>query len=407
MLSERDAAGPAFGYPTPMALGRYVDYCVHHIETIVREIGPRPPGSDAERRAQQYLAGLLEPLAEDVHTEEFRVAPKAFMGFVPITGALLLLGVALYEAAPWAAALASVAALAIGVGELVLYRKVVDPFFPHTTSQNLLARIPPRGEVRRILLLGGHCDSAFEWRWHYLGRGFFRTILVGTAVGAALLVGATLASATVGEAVMPAPFLYAFAPFFVLVMFFSNFQRISPGANDNLTGVLLSVALAKYLGEQDVSLEHTEIRLLNTGSEECGLRGARDYAERHKGELLATPSLYVALDTFCDLDHMSVYDRDRNGTVRHDPAAAQLLVAAGRAAGIDLPLRTLPLGASDAAAFTQAGLRGIALIAMDPAPPRWYHTRLDTPDLLQPRCIEAALRVVVELVQAVDRDGLP
>ncbi|MBW2269939.1 MAG: M28 family peptidase [Deltaproteobacteria bacterium] len=103
---------------------------------------------------------------------------------------------------------------------------------------------------------------------------------------------------------------------------------------------------------------------------------------------------------------MAIYDRDRNGTLRHDRDAAELLAKAARRAGYDLPFRTLPLGASDAAGFTQAGLRAIALIAMDPTPQRWYHTRLDTPDLLRPECLEAALKVMLELIRTVDAEGL-
>jgi hypothetical protein len=305
------------------------------------------------------------------------------------------------------AALCAIGAVAVLVGELVLYRQMIDSLFPKTTSQNLVATVRPRGEVKQILLLGGHCDSAFEWRWHYMGKALFRTLLAGTALGALVVLVATTARAlSGGDIVFHLGAIHIFIPFFFAILFFSDFGRVSPGANDNLTGVLLSVALAKWLREEDVALEHTELRLLNTGSEECGLRGARDYAERHFAELTATPSLYVALDTFRDLDHMAVYDRDRNGTVRHDPAAARLLADAARRAGHDLPFRTLPLGASDAAAFTQAGLTAIALIAMDPTPPRWYHTRLDTPDLLEPSCIEGGLEVLVELVRSVDADGL-
>ncbi len=41
-------------------------------------------------------------------------------------------------------------------------------------------------------------------------------------------------------------------------------------------------------------------------------------------------------------------------------------------------------------------------MAMDPEPPRYYHTRLDTPDILDPTCIATALRVVVAFVERLD-----
>ena len=391
------------------ALRGYVDFCVEHVTAIVRQIGPRPPGSDAEARAQGYLADLLRPFAADVQLEPFSLAPKAFMGFVPITGGLLLAAVALYAFVPPLALLCVIGAIALLVGELGLYRQLIDPLFPHATSHNLVATIPPSGSVERILLFGGHCDSAWEWRWHYLGHTLFRVIVVGTVVGAVIALGAAPLNLVAHESSLSVALgwvLVGFSPFFLLIMGFTNFQRVSPGANDNLTGVLLSVALAKYLHDRGQTLEHTEIRILNTGSEEAGLRGARAYAERHREELTGTPSLYVAVDTFRDLEYMAVYDRDLNGFLRHDPEAAKLLADAARRAGHELPFRKLPVGASDAAAFTQAGLRAIALIAQDPTPPRWYHTRLDTPELLNPECIEAGMRVMLELIRTVEAEGL-
>ena len=343
--------------------------------------------------------------------EAFRVAPKAFMGFIPVCGALLLAALPLYGCAPWAALACAIAALGLLVGELVLYRELIDPLFRHATSHNLVATAPPRGAVKRILLVGGHCDSAFEWRYHFLGRGLLYGVVGGTLLGEVALSLAAVASVAVHGAGGAPPGsglwrvgwgLLAFAPAFLLVMGFSNFRRVSPGANDNLTGVLLSLALLRFLRDHNIQLEHTELRVLNTGSEEAGLRGARAYAETHRDELLAVPSLYVALDTFSDPGAMKVYDKDRNGTVSHDPASARLLRDAARRAGFELPFGTIRVGATDAAAFSRAGLRAVALVAMDPAPPRWYHTRLDTPDRLSPECIEAGLQVVIELVRTVD-----
>jgi hypothetical protein len=397
------------------ALAGHVAFCIEHIRRIVAEIGPRPPGSAAELRAQEYLARLLAEMGVEPTLEPFPVAPKAFMGFVPITGALLLASLPLYWWMPPAALACVIAAIGILVGELVLYRQVVDPLFARATSHNLVATIRPRGEVKRILLLGGHCDSAFEWRWHYLGRALFLGVVGGTLLGALAALVASAINVAVNGAHGPASgsalaavgwALVAFAPFFLLVIGFSNFRRSSPGANDNLTGVLLSLALLRHHREHGIALEHTELRLLNTGSEEAGLRGARAYAETHREELTAIDSLYVALDTFRDLDHMKVYTRDRNGTVSHHPDGARLLQTAAHRAGLELPFGTIPLGATDAAAFTQAGLRAIALVAMDPTPPRWYHTRLDTPELLDPECIEAGLAVLIELVREVENGGL-
>ena len=45
-------------------------------EALVDEFGPRPPGSDAERRAAQHLAERLEGIGREVELEGFSVWPR-------------------------------------------------------------------------------------------------------------------------------------------------------------------------------------------------------------------------------------------------------------------------------------------------------------------------------------------
>jgi NAD(P)-dependent dehydrogenase (short-subunit alcohol dehydrogenase family) len=50
-------------------------------EALVDEFGPRPPGSDAERRAAQHLARRLEEMGREVHVEGFSVWPAWATGY--------------------------------------------------------------------------------------------------------------------------------------------------------------------------------------------------------------------------------------------------------------------------------------------------------------------------------------
>ena len=195
-------------------------------------------------------------------------------------------------------------------------------------------------------------------------------------------------------------------PFFIGMLFYSNFRVTVPGANDNLTGTLVSMAALKWLHDTDTRFEHTEVWCIAMGSEEAGLRGAKAYAAAHKEELREPETIFLAMETFRDLEHLSVYHGDMSGTVRHDPRVCELLRRAGEACGFTLPYATIYAGASDAAALTQAGIPSAALVAMDPTPPRYYHTRLDHWDNTDPKCVEAALRIALEAVRLYDERGL-
>ena len=62
--------------------------------------------------------------------------------------------------------------------------------------------------------------------------------------------------------------------------------------------------------------------------------------------------------------------------------------------------------ACDAAAFTQKKIKATGFAAMDPTPPKYYHTRLDTPDLLVPEALEVGVKVLLETACLYDSEGL-
>mgnify|MGYP006279698271 CR=1 FL=1 len=398
-----------------------LDACTEYITAGIRHVvdsfGPRDPGSPGEHAAQQYFKEQLEPFVDGAVTlEPFEVRPKAFMGFMPIVSVLLLAGAALYWLVPtWAAPL-SWAALLITVLEFGLYRTFLDPLFPRRTSHNLVAVQPAEEEPRRILILTGHADAAYEMRYNRMSTTALRLAAGGAIVGGLFFLATDTLSLVfhpgwedgyqnLWGAVGAARLL--FVPAFAAFFFFTDFRSVSPGANDNLTGAFTAAAAARYLREAGIRFPHTEIRYLITGSEEAGLRGAKAYAAAHAGELPPDRTSCIALETFRDLQHFAVGNRDLNGLVSHDPRVCELLKLAGRDCGLDLPFQTVYMGASDAVAFTQTGIPSGLLEAMDPTPPRYYHTRFDTPGNLDPACIRKALEITLAAVARFDRDGLP
>ena len=75
-------------------------------------------------------------------------------------------------------------------------------------------------------------------------------------------------------------------------------------------------------------------------------------------------------------------------------------------AGYNLPYSSVFFGSSDAAAIQQGGMKAVALAAMDPTPARYYHTRGDTADNLDPKTIEAGINILLETAFLYDSEGL-
>ena len=391
------------------------DYALRTARWIVDSFGPRPPASEGERRAQEFLRGELEPVADGaVAIESFSVAAKAFLAVPPVTGLLVAGAIAGWWVSPWLALAMSSAAMLILVGEVGRYRQLIDPVFPKGTSYNVLGRQRPSGKIARRLVLNAHPDAAYEWRWHYLLPRVFPLIIyygfatitipffVDVVAVALEFAGALGPRSRVAMGLVQ----LVFAPGALIGITFTSFRRVSPGANDNLSGALIVVGLAKHLRAGGRRLENTELVYLITGSEEAGLRGAKAFTRRHAGDFDDVPTVVVTLDTIRDLAHLHVYDRDRNGTVRHDPAACRWLRDAGRRRGRDIGYASVHLGSTDAAAFTLAGMSAAALCAMDPHPADYYHNRRDHPDNMSRECLRETTAILLEAIDRYDRHGL-
>ena len=58
-------------------------------------------------------------------------------------------------------------------------------------------------------------------------------------------------------------------PSYISILFFTHWKLVVPGANDNLTGCVNAMAVMKYLSDNGIRFENTEVRAVLTGSEEA------------------------------------------------------------------------------------------------------------------------------------------
>ena len=197
-------------------------------------------------------------------------------------------------------------------------------------------------------------------------------------------------------------------PFLASVIFFVNWKLVVDGANDDLTGVFTSMAVLLYLKNNNISFENTEVIAVSMGAEEEGLRGSKAFAELHGDEYKndGVETVFVALDTLRDYEFMGVVTKDMTATVKLDKSACALMKKASENAGVNVNFTTTPLGSTDAAAMQQGGIKSVAFTSMDPAPARYYHTRLDKVNMLEMKTIEDVLKIVLETVFLFEEQGL-
>ncbi len=402
----------------------YTNYSIKSIKNVCKNFGPRPVGSEAEKKAQEYMQADLEKWCDSVERQEYKCSDKAFMAWVPLGATLLILNIVFFTLG-WAALGFACTALTLFfiLGEFIFYKPVIDVFFKKKTSGNVYGVRKASGDTKKRIILSGHTDSAFEWTYTYKGGRPVVATVIGVSVVSMLLgLGANIYAmvhfgGAFGSVVWGAEgnlalriisvLMYITLPILIAAIRFCNYKLPVMGANDDLTGCFISCAVAKFLSDNDIRFENTEVCVLCAGGEEAGLRGSKAFAKANKAMFNdGIETVFVGFDTIREPEFVKAYDRDMTGVVKNDRRVAELIQAAARNTGVDVPIGAIELGATDAAAMSQAGVPASSLTAMDPSPARYYHTRLDDANNLSAQAIDMGVKIALETVFLYDEKGI-
>ena len=387
-------------------------YMIDEITYICNKFEKRGPGSKGEKQACDYAAKQMKEYGCDrVYVEPFKENPDSFYGWIYFTITCCFLAFASYFFMPVLSIVFIALGLLLCVLQFGLYKKTVDKVFKEQTGHNAAGFKKPTGEVKRRIIFNGHPDAAWEWPFKYMFTylGFDIHMMV-CFLGAFYVLGLSIArlAGAFGDDLAKKLGLIAliFVPFWFGLYFMWNKKRVVDGANDNLTGCYMGMAILKFLKDEGIELENTEIGVVWTGSEEAGLRGAKAWCEAHADEFNDVPTFVYSYDTIAQSEQLMVNYRDLNSTVRVDKDVSDLFYEACQDLGIPCKKGFVPPlgGATDSAAFAQAGMRATGITALNHALPDFYHTRLDNPDALNKDCLAKCFAASVKVLEMFD-DG--
>jgi aminopeptidase YwaD len=252
-------------------------------EALVDEFGPRPAGSDAERRAGQHLCRRLEELGREAHTEAFSVWPAWATGYAINAGTAIV------------GSVVSVSSATLGTG-LVLLATILtflDLAGIAPTTRRLLGRRASQNVVSwgdrdrpGALILVAHYDTG-PTRSYPL-RPFFLALLVVLACCVLRAGGMSGTALTIVQ----------FIPTVALILYVALLLDIAlspatPGESDNASGVAVVLRLAEQLGER---LDHFGVHVLLTGSQKAMAQGMRAFLQAHRRELKPSDTVVLNLD---------------------------------------------------------------------------------------------------------------
>ena len=251
-------------------------------ETLVDEFGPRPAGSDAERRAAQHLCRRLEDVEREAHLEGFSVWPAWAVGYAVNAGIAI------------GGSVLSVSSGTLGAG-LVLLATILtflDLAGITPTTRRLLGRRASQNvvswdkrEMPGALILVAHYDSG-PTRAYPLRPMFFAMLIV-------LACCVLRAGGMEGTALTIVQFLPTVALIvYVALLLDVALSPAAPGESDNASGVAVALSLAERLERPG----YFGVHVLFTGSQKAMAQGMRAFLQAHRRQLKPSDTVVLNLD---------------------------------------------------------------------------------------------------------------
>lgn len=377
---------------------------MEHVRYLVDVVGYRAPTSEGERWASKYIAGVLEKLGIEAQVEPFESYRTFSYPLLIVLSVSALGGLLSCSHGILAFLLATLGAAAFY--QEAHYRSWAARFVPHETSQNVVGRIPAKGDARRRVLVCAHYDTSktgLYFHPRFVGR--FRTFFVLTALSVMglplfILLGGLFWSGLFG-------LLRSLATLWVLLNILVLLHREVYGknvygANDNASGVGVLLAAAERLAKEP--LQNTEVWVAATGCEEAGLVGMLNLLKRHGQEL--QDALIVNLDGLGagELKYVT-----GEGLLKACPSDPELLMFSAEVVRENPGLPFAPqedrsLG-TDAAGALIHGYRAMSIMALDEdgVLPNW-HWETDVVENLDEKNLRDAETFVDLLLKKIDQE---
>ena len=384
-------------------------------QELIDKHGPRLAGTKSNLSAADDLFLDIKSFADHAHHEDFHVYQGAFLGWIRILVFNFVLGtVFLWIGYPWVTAILALVSVLILYIQFILYKPLLDRFYPKRQARNVYGVIEPEGEVLQDIIISGHHDSAHVFNFFIHQPNLYNLRTTGS-IG--LVFG--LLSASVLLYFLPnmpiltltIQILATLAILLVGQMWFFYSKKGTPGAGDNLVATMIAIALGRHFAElkrEKKGLKHTRLWIVSFDAEEEGLRGARAFAKKHQGIFKKHPVYLLNADCLYDEKELFFLTSDLNDTVKLDDELTSDLVNV--ASQLNIPTKTQKLafltGGTDAAELAKIGVKATTLIGMP-----WtnsnrsavYHTPNDTLSHVHPKVVEDSLNIFYHYVIQKDK----
>lgn len=279
-----------------------------HIDKLAYEIGPRLAGSERSQRTAEYIKQDF-----DEHGLKARFQNFWFVNKIARARAMaMILGGVFIAALFLNLYLSSWIAFAVVIGAYAVAYSL-KWLMPKKKESNVVATLKPEGKVKRRIVLGAHYDTARctkSRRWTIFFRAAFPVVLIAFLVLSFLGLFVENFFWFLGWIALAGPYFFT-----ISIPFWLYEDLVSPGADDNASGVSVIMEAARVASESPP--RGTELKFVAFGAEEQGLFGSKDFSSR-----TATPDFFLNLDSIGGGDRLSVIGG--NGVFRKRETSSRL-----------------------------------------------------------------------------------
>jgi len=378
------------------------------VRHLAGTIGPRGTGTTAEAAAADYVAKRLAGLGLTPEKHLIRSVPS--QNLFPIAISLVAVLAALvypigWAVTRWLGVLFSLAAC--GLLWQTIRNAKFNPLMvllPKVGSQNIEARLEPKSEPRRKVILLAHLDTnRCRLIWQSLAVRSIEpmtwlTLAVPFCMGILYLAGSVLGGMFWWWLSLP---LAAYELGAIVTLIRDDRTPYSPGAHDNATSV--AVALEVAARRSGTPLKNTQVWFVFDGAEETDHAGTLDLLHRQGAELREASFLGLEGLGSGELVYLT-----RQGICDHYRPTAGLLAVAETVASDHPEFEFHPavmLAEDDVRTLRGRGFHAIGIAGRDPQTgilPRW-HRPDDTPDTVSEETMQRAADILCAMLEEIDR----
>lgn len=382
------------------------NYAVRSSKSFVEnaDINKRQAGGKAELLLREQLTSDLKEFCDEVSEVSFFAKQKAYITsnvltffFMLATAVLAILATLMNFHFILGAVVTSLLTLLAALGVFGGTSKSVE-------DVNVFATRKASGVPAARIIFEANLDAPFK---RNISRGTAAFLKFLTLLGSALYIAYCVVMLMVDNGALHTGFqdelqylAYVLPIFVIFPLVLSRTVSIGssfPGIADNLLGAYAACGAMRYMAEQNLRLESTDLCVLLTSSKEAKNAGAKAFVRDFEKDLNALDTTVLCFDSIYDPDSLNVVSKGR--------AVSKLIDTAAANAGVLLTDHNPKYHKGSLKVYDKAGLSVAQISSLPDEVPAFYRNENDDADLLNPNAVhavEGAIKVALEAAYAVD-----